>query len=71
MHLFPIGSSVAWGVGTGLFVESADRTALLTSYQRLALAATFSRLSYLSPGYNMHAINFCARLSNACSNAVN
>ena len=37
MHLFPIGSSVAWGVGTGLFIESANRTALLTSFRRLAL----------------------------------
>jgi len=29
MRLFPIGSSVAWGVGTGPFIKSAIRTALL------------------------------------------
>jgi len=29
MRLFPIGSSVAWGVGTGPFIKSAILTALL------------------------------------------
>jgi len=29
MRLFPIGSSVAWGVGTGPFIKSAIQTALL------------------------------------------